>query len=252
MKHETQQHRRPAHLDRTKSAGISLILLIASLLLGMALAALPIWIPGLAIALTGLLIVRGKLLYAIVIFALAVGYKLFAAWRMNAAQSGFTASDILFALSMLLFIASAMQYVELAPRRFRWPGVGFDNDSWDSRKQYGSTKAVLRGLSSSLLRMPVALLLVLGLLAVLPVEVFWPNPYGFDPAVYRTVCVVWLFVVALVIPVSVALLLKWRSLQPRQASIYLRRALAGEVRREQRLVERARHKRQQKFFKRQR
>lgn len=249
MKQETQQHRLPAHIDRTKSAGISLALLIASLLLGMALAELPIWIPGLAIALTGLLIVRGKLLYAIVIFALAAGYKLFVAWRMNAAQSGFTASDILFAFSMLVFIASAMQFVELAPRRFRWPGVRFDDDSWDSRKQYASTKAVLRGLSSSLLWMPVALLLVLGLLAVLPFEVFWPNPYGFDPAVYRIVCVVWLFVVALVIPISVALLFKWRSLQACQAGIYLRRALAGEVRREQRLVERARHRRQQKLSK---
>lgn len=251
MKDISQQDQHPARLDRPTASGIALACAIISLLFGLILAGSPIWVFGFALIFTLLFVLRRELPYALLSFLLCSGYELFVAWQTNSAHSGFTLTDVIFAFSMLAFVAAAMRYVELHPHRFRCPdGRFYPRRLEPSSEEHGSSKAVLRGYSSAVLRMPVAVFLVLGFLLVLPIEVFWPNRYGFDPAVYRTVGVIWLFIVTLIVPASVFSLLKWRNLPARQAGICLRRELAEEIRREQQLVERARGRRQQNVSKR--
>jgi hypothetical protein len=197
------------------------------------------------------LVFKRVLICVVAIFILCVGYKLFFAWRYSIAQPGLTMTDVISAFSMVTFIASSLRYVELDPIRFLWRSVGHEKHQGAAADQHGSSKASLRRISSSLLRIPIALLLALALLTMLPEEVLWPNRFGFDPAVFRTVILIWLFIIALIIPASVVSLVKWRRLQTSQAGIYLRRALADEVRREHKLIERTRYRKQQKLSSRQ-
>jgi hypothetical protein len=246
-----QQHRQPMQLDRSASAGVAMASLFASLIVSVMLAGLPVWISATVFLFAILLVFKRVLICVVAIFILCVGYKLFFAWRYSIAQPGFTMTDVIFAFSLVTFIASSLRYVELDPIRFRWRSVGHDKREGVATEQIGSSKASLRRISSSLLRIPIALLLALALLTMLPEEVLWPNRFGFDPAVFRTVILVWLFIVALIIPASVVSLVKWRRLQTSQAGIYLRRALADEARREHKLIERTRYRKQQRLSSRQ-
>lgn len=243
----SHQSRRPAQLGRTTFARNSLACLIASLLIGVLLSGLPIWMQAAVICFAVLLVWQRVVLCVFAVLIVCVGYKLFFAWRFHLAQPGFTVTDIVFALSMLTFVASSLRYLEVERSRFR--GIGDEPDRSDADMALpssGSAKAGLLAVSSSLLRVPVALSTALALLALLPEEVFWPNRFRFDPAVFRTLVLVWLFLIAVVLPTSVVSLLKWRRLGTSQAKIYLRRVAAEEVRREQRLVERTRNRRNQK------
>lgn len=218
--------------------------LTASLIVSVMLAGLPIWMSAVVFLFAILLVFKRVLICVVAIFIICVGYKLFFAWRYNIAQPGFTMTDVIFAVSMVTFVASSLRYVELDPIRFLWRHIGPGMHQGVAAERFGSSKASLRTISSSLLRIPISLLFALALLAVLPEE---PNRFGFRPAVFRTVILVWLFIVALIIPASVISLVRWRRLRTSQAGIYLRRALADEARREHQLIERTRYRRRQRL-----
>jgi membrane protein implicated in regulation of membrane protease activity len=236
-----QQPQQPAQLDRTTSARNSLACLIGSVLTSVLLSGLPLWMQAAALLFAALLVWQRVVLCLFAILILCVGYRLFFAWRFHIAQPGFTATDIVFALSMIAFVASSLRYLEVERSRSR----RVESEGMN-RLPSGSNKASLLGLSSSLLRIPVALALALTLLAFLPEEALWPNRFRFDPAVFRTLVLVWLFLIVIVLPASVISLLKWRRLRTSQAKIYLRRVAAEELRREQKLVELSRNRRNQK------
>lgn len=237
----------PSHLDRATSATIAAASASVSLLVGMLVSGLPAWVLCLAFVFGALLIVRRQFLCVGGVLVVLVGYKLILAWQMRVAQVGFSATEVLFALSMLAFVASAMRYLELDPAQFRPAVDEAARDRWGGDWQrVGSFKVLLGALSGSLVRLPVALLLALTLLAILPEDALWPNPFRFDPAVLRTVILVWLFVVVFLLPAGMVSMLRWRGLQAGQAGVYLRRVFFDEAGREGKLVERARFRRNQK------
>ena len=155
------------------------------------------------------------------------------------------AGDIVAALALLLVVACMLQQLEMNAKGFqRWrlTGRGGDVpvDGSASLESHGNGR--VRVDYWSFVRLLIGFALAWLMLSIWSIEDFSRNRFRFDAPVYRLVVIAWALTMALVIPMTVLSILRWRRLTPDQAELYMRKTYAEVADSEHRMLEKARSK----------
>lgn len=218
---------------------------IASLLTYLALSGLPLWAQAAWLAIGFVVLLKRMFGSVVLMVGLCFAYELVLAWRFPGLYAFLQPGDNWRATALLGFVVLASRYVAAPrpgdPRAELLSAHGADGADADAGSASPApARPILRPLSLSLLRIPLAVVLAMICLAVFSNDAFYPNRYRFAPGALRGVALAWVITIAIVLPLSLLSVIRWRQLQGSQAELFVRRVALDELTAGQSQVEQAR------------
>jgi hypothetical protein len=229
-------------LDISPAAKVLAAGSLASLLPYLALSGLPLWAQAAWLAIGCVVLLKRMFGSVLLMVGLCFAYELVMAWRFPGLFAFLQPGDNWRATALLGFVVLASRYVA-APRpgdAGREGANGADTAKAADNALPAPAGPILRPLSLSLLRIPLAVVLAMLCLAVFSNDAFYPNRYRFAPGALRGVALAWVITIAIVLPLSLLSVIRWRQLQRSQAELFVRRVALDELTAGQSQVEQAR------------